>query len=107
PVLDLAQRQIDGWLSRAAMDHVGEMLDMAPIRVYEVATFYSMFNLKPVGKFLIQVCRTTPCWLRGADELTAACRRKLGIDLKETTADGRFTLIEVECLGACVNAPVV
>jgi NADH-quinone oxidoreductase E subunit len=107
PVLDLAQRQIGGWLSQAAMDHVGEMLDMAPIRVYEVATFYTMFNLKPVGKFLIQVCRTTPCWLRGADELTAACRRKLGIALKETTADGKFTLVEVECLGACVNAPVV
>jgi NADH-quinone oxidoreductase E subunit len=107
PVLDLAQRQIGGWLSRAAMDHVAEILDMAPIRVYEVATFYTMFNLKPVGRYMIQVCRTTPCWLRGADELTEACRRKLGIDLKETTADGKFTLVEVECLGACVNAPVV
>jgi NADH-quinone oxidoreductase E subunit len=107
PVLDLAQRQIGGWLSRAAMDHVAELLDMAPIRVYEVATFYTMFNLKPVGRYLIQVCRTTPCWLRGADQLTEACRRKLGIGLKETTADGKFTLVEVECLGACVNAPVV
>jgi len=107
PVLDLAQRQIGGWLSRAAMDHVGELLDMAPIRVYEVATFYTMFNLKPVGRNLIQVCRTTPCWLRGADQLAEVCRRKLGIDLKGTTADGKFTLVEVECLGACVNAPVV
>ena len=107
PVLDLAQRQIGGWLSRAAMDHVAELLDMAQIRVYEVATFYTMFNLKPVGRNLIQVCRTTPCWLRGADQLAEACKRKLGIDLKETTADGKFTLVEVECLGACVNAPVV
>lgn len=107
PLLDLAQRQMGGWLSRAAMDHVAETLDMAPIRVYEVATFYSMFNLEPVGKHLIQVCRTTPCWLRGADKLTEACGTKLGIGLKETTADGTFTLMEVECLGACANAPVV
>lgn len=107
PLLDLAQRQVGGWLPRAAMDYVAATLDMAPIRVYEVATFYSMFNLKPVGKYLLQVCRTTPCWLRGADKLTATCRRKLGIGPKETTADGKFTLVEVECLGACVNAPVV
>jgi NADH-quinone oxidoreductase subunit E len=80
---------------------------MAPIRVYEVATFYTMFNTKPVGKHLVQVCRTTPCWLRGSDELTHTCQKKLGIGLKETTADGLFTLVEVECLGACVNAPVV
>lgn len=107
PLLDLAQRQAGGWLPKAAMDHVAATLDMAPIRVYEVATFYSMFNLKPVGKHLIQVCRTTPCWLRGADDLTHTCKSKLGIGLKETTADGQFTLVEVECLGACVNAPVV
>jgi NADH-quinone oxidoreductase E subunit len=107
PLLDLAQRQVGGWLPRAAMDYVAATLDMAPIRVYEVATFYSMFNLKPVGKYLLQVCRTTPCWLRGADKLTEVCRRKLGIGLKETTADGKFTLVEVECLGTCVNAPVV
>jgi NADH-quinone oxidoreductase E subunit len=106
-LLDLAQRQHDGWLPRAAMDHVAGLLDMAPIRVYEVATFYTMFNLKPVGKYHLQVCRTTPCWLRGADDLTQACRKKLGIGLKERTADGLFSLIEVECLGACVNAPVV
>jgi NADH-quinone oxidoreductase subunit E len=107
PLLDLAQRQMGGWLPRAAMDHVAETLDMAPIRVYEVATFYSMFNLQPVGRHLIQVCRTTPCWLRGADKLTETCRTKLGIGLKQTTADGTFTLVEVECLGACANAPMV
>lgn len=107
PLLDLAQRQSGGWLPRAAMDHVAETLDMAPIRVYEVATFYSMFNLKPVGRHLIQICRTTPCWLRGADKLTETCKSKLGIGLKETTPDGKFTVMEVECLGACANAPVV
>jgi len=107
PLLDLAQRQAGGWLPIVAMDHVAELLNMAPIRVYEVATFYTMFNTKPVGRYLVQVCRTTPCWLRGADALTGACKRKLGIGLKETTADGDFTLVEVECLGACVNAPVV
>jgi NADH-quinone oxidoreductase E subunit len=107
PLLDLAQRQVGGWLPRAAMDHVARVLDMAPIRVYEVATFYTMFNLQPVGKYLLQVCRTTPCWLRGADKLTETCKRKLGIGLKQTTTDGKFTLVEVECLGACVNAPVI
>lgn len=106
-LLDLAQRQNGGWLPRAAMDHVAGVLDMAPIRVYEVATFYTMFNLKPVGQYHLQVCRTTPCWLRGADDLTETCKRKLGIGLKGRTADGKFSLIEVECLGACVNAPVV
>jgi len=107
PLLDLAQRQVGGWLPRAAMDYVAAALDMAPIRVYEVATFYSMFNLQPVGKYLLQVCRTTPCWLRGSDKLIEACQRRLGIGLKETTDDGKFTLTEVECLGACVNAPVI
>ena len=106
-LLDLAQRQHGGWLPRAAMDHVAGILDMAPIRVYEVATFYTMFNLKPVGRYHLQVCRTTPCWLRGADELTKTCERKLGIGLKGRTADGKFSLVEVECLGGCVNAPVV
>ena len=107
PLLDLAQRQVGGWLPRAAMDHVAHVLDMAPIRIYEVATFYTMFNLQPVGKYLLQVCRTTPCWLRGADKLTETCKRRLGIGLKQTTTDGKFTLVEVECLGACVNAPVL
>ncbi len=106
-LLDMAQRQNGGWLSRAAMDHVAEMLALPPIRVYEVATFYTMFNLKPVGRHLVQVCTTTPCWLRGSDEVLGACRRKLGVEVGGTTADGQFTLVEVECLGACVNAPVV
>jgi NADH dehydrogenase (ubiquinone) flavoprotein 2 len=107
PLLDLAQRQNGNWLPRAAMDYVAGLLGMAPIRVYEVATFYSMFNLEPVGKYLIYVCGTTPCWLRGSDDIKHACERKLGITYNETTADKRFTLKEMECLGACVNAPVV
>ncbi|MHA1113630.1 MAG: NADH-quinone oxidoreductase subunit NuoE [Alphaproteobacteria bacterium] len=107
PLLDLAQRQAGGWLPLAAMKHVAEMLEMAPIRVYEVATFYSMYNLEPVGRHHVRVCTTTPCWLRGSDEVVGACKRKLGIGLGETTADGEFTLDEVECLGACVNAPMV
>ena len=107
PLLDLAQRQNGGWLSREAIEYVAKLVAMAPIRALEVATFYTMFNLKPVGRYLIQVCRTTPCWLRGSDDLTAACTRKLAVGLKEMTADGLFTVMEVECLGACVNAPVV
>ena len=95
PLLYLAQRQV-GWVPRAAMDHIAEMLDMAPIRVYEVATFYTMFHLEPVGKYHLQVCRTTPCWLRGADKMTETCKKKLGIGLKEVTQDGLFSLIEVE-----------
>jgi NADH-quinone oxidoreductase subunit E len=107
PLFDIAQRQNGGWLSREAIEYVAKLVAMAPMRALEVATFYTMFNLKPVGRYLIQVCRTTPCWLRGSDDLTAACKRKLGIGLKEVTADGLFTVMEVECLGACVNAPVV
>lgn len=107
PLFDIAQRQNGGWLSREAIEHVANLVAMAPMRALEVATFYTMFNLKPVGRYLIQVCRTTPCWLRGSDDLTAACKRKLGIGVKEVTADGLFTVMEVECLGACVNAPVV
>jgi len=107
PLLDLAQRQHGGWLPRAAMDRVAEMLEMAPIRVYEVATFYTMFNLRPVGRYLLQVCTTTPCWLRGSDEVVRACRNKLHIGVGGTTPDGLFSLVEVECLGACVNAPIL
>lgn len=107
PLLDIAQRQHDNWLPRAAMDYVAELLGMPPIRVYEVATFYTMFNLSPVGENFVQVCRTSPCWLRGSNDITKTCRNKLGIDLGETTPDGKFTLKEVECLGACVNAPMV
>jgi NADH-quinone oxidoreductase subunit E len=107
PLLDLAQRQHGGWLPRAAMDYVAKLLEMPPIRVYEVATFYTMYNLAPVGRHLVQVCTTTPCWLRGSGGIVEACRRKLGIGLGETTPDGQFTLAEVECLGACVNAPMM
>jgi NADH-quinone oxidoreductase E subunit len=107
PLLDLAQRQNQGWLSRDAMDHVAEILDMAPIRVYEVATFYTMYNLQPVGRHLVQVCTTTPCWLRDSGAILEACKETLGIDEGQTTADGLFTLKQVECLGACVNAPMM
>jgi NADH dehydrogenase (ubiquinone) flavoprotein 2 len=107
PLLDIAQRQNGGWLSREAIEYVAALVAMAPIRALEVATFYTMFNLNPVGRHLIQVCRTTPCWLRGSDDLTSACKRKLGVGLKEVTPDGLFSVMEVECLGACVNAPVV
>ena len=106
-LLDLAQRQNANWLPRPAMDHVAELLDMAPIRVYEVATFYSMFNLAPVGRHHVRICTTTPCQLRGAMDVVKACEAALGVSLSETTRDGQFTLAEVECLGACVNAPVV
>lgn len=107
PLLHLAQRQNANWLPRVAMDYVADLLGMPRIRVYEVATFYTMFNKEPVGKHFIQVCTTTPCWLRGSDEVLHACKRKLGINPGETTADGQFTVVEVECAGACVNAPVV
>ncbi len=107
PLLDLAQRQHGGWLPRAAMDYVAGMLEMAPIRVYEVGSFYTMFNLRPVGRYLLQACTTTPCWLRGSDAVVAACERRLGIGVGGSTADGLFTLVEVECLGACVNAPIL
>jgi NADH-quinone oxidoreductase E subunit len=106
-LLYLAQNQCGNWLPRVAMDHVAKVLEMAPIRVYECATFYTMFHLRPVGKHLLQVCTTTPCWLKGSDDVVKACERKLGIGLGETTTDGQFTLIEVECLGACVNAPIL
>ncbi len=113
PLLDLAQRQMGratgaAWVPIAAMDVVAARLGMAPIRVYEVATFYLMFNKRPVGKFHLQLCTTTPCWLRGSDEVVAACRKLTGIKgWGETSADGLFTMTEVECLGACVNAPIL
>jgi NADH-quinone oxidoreductase subunit E len=107
PLLWIAQQQSGGWLPRAAMDHVAKVLEMAPIRVYEVATFYTMFNLQPVGRYLLQACTTTPCWLRGSDAVVEACKRNLGIGVGGTTPDGLFTLVEVECLGACVNAPIL
>jgi NADH-quinone oxidoreductase E subunit len=107
PLLDLAQRESDGWLPTPAMEAVATMLDMPFIKVYEVASFYTMFNLKPVGKYHLQVCGTTPCWLRDAEDIMNTCRKHLGIQKGGTTDDGLFTLSEVECLGACVNAPVV
>ncbi|HWK47848.1 MAG TPA: NADH-quinone oxidoreductase subunit NuoE [Stellaceae bacterium] len=107
PLLYIAQRQHHGWLPRAAMDRVAVILDMAAIRVYEVATFYTMFNLKPVGKYHLQICTTTPCMLRDSDSVVATCERKLGIHEGQVTPDGLFSMIEVECLGACVNAPVI
>jgi NADH-quinone oxidoreductase E subunit len=106
-LLYLAQEQHDNWVPRAAMDQVAELLSMPPIRVYEVASFYTMFNLEPVGRHFLQICTTTPCWLRGSDAVVAACKKKLGIGIGDTTGDGKFTLFEVECLGACVNAPVI
>ena len=107
PLLDLVQRQMGGWVPRVAMDYVAGLLGMPPIRVYEVATFYTMFQLRPVGRYLLQACTTTPCWLRGSDDVVAACEKKLGIGIGGTTEDGMFSLIEVECLGACVNAPIL
>ena len=107
PLLDIAQRENGGWLSKEAIEWVAEQTESAPIRVYEVASFYSMFYTEEVGEHVVQVCRTTPCWLRGSDNLTHAAQDHLGITLGQTTADKKFTLIEVECLGACVNAPMV
>ena len=107
PLLDLAQRQNEGWLSKNAIEKVSETLSMSYIRVLEIATFYSMFNLEPVGKNFVQICRTTTCWLRGSDKLTKAAKEFSGCDLGETTNDKKFTFVEVECLGACCNAPMV
>jgi NADH-quinone oxidoreductase subunit E len=107
PLLDLAQRQNNNFVSKEIIEHIATLLDIAPIQVYEVASFYSMYNLKPVGKYLLQVCGTTPCMLRGAEDLIKVCQEKLGIKREETSTDGLFTLKEVECLGACVNAPMV
>jgi NADH-quinone oxidoreductase subunit E len=113
PALYIAQGQMKrdtghAWLPVSAMDAVAARLDMPPIRVYEVATFYLMFNTKPIGRHHLQLCTTTPCWLRGSDEVVAACRKMTGIEgWGETSADGLFTMTEVECLGACVNAPIL
>jgi NADH-quinone oxidoreductase subunit E len=113
PLLDIVQRQMarqtgSAWVPRVAMDVVAKRLGMAPVRVYEVATFYLMYNTQPVGKFHLQVCTTTPCWLRGSDDIVAACKKLTGIkSFGETSDDGMFTMTEVECLGACVNAPVL
>lgn len=106
PALWLAQRQA-GWISHEAMEYVGKLLDLSPAKVYEVATFYTMFNLKPVGKYHFQVCRTLPCQLVGAESVTEHLQKKLGVKLGETSADGRYTLTEVECLGSCGTGPML
>ncbi|MFT8643990.1 complex I 24 kDa subunit family protein [Gluconacetobacter sp.] len=113
PLLYVVQKQMgrqtgSAWVPRVAMDEVARRLDVAPIRVYEVATFYLMFNTKPIGRYHLQVCTTTSCWLRGSDDVVAACKKATGIDgFGQSSADGLFTLTEVECLGACANAPIL
>jgi NADH-quinone oxidoreductase E subunit len=107
PLLDLAQRQHDNWIPMAAIEAIALRLDMAEIRVLEVATFYTMFNLKPVGKYFLQACTTTPCWLRGSDEMMRCIKDRYGIASGQTSDCGQFSLLEVECLGACVNAPIL
>jgi NADH-quinone oxidoreductase E subunit len=107
PLMSLAQAQHGGWLPKDALDYLAEYLQMPRIRVYEVASFYDMFNTKPVGRIQIRVCRTTPCWLCGSDEVLKACEETLGIKVGESTEDGRFFLREFECLGACANAPIL
>ena len=107
PLLHLAQEENNGWLSVEAMDYVAGLLQIKPIEVYEVATFYSMYNLKPVGKYIFEVCHTGPCMLNGSDQIIDYIKEKLGIKAGETTADGLFTLKTVECLGACGYAPMM
>ncbi len=107
PLLDLAMRQNGGWLTESAMHTVAKIIDIPYIRVYEVATFYSMYNLNPIGKNFIQICTTTSCWLKGSDDILNLCKNLLKIKNNQTSDDGLFTLKEVECLGACVNAPMV
>lgn len=113
PLLYIAQKQMgrqtgSAWVPRIAMDVIGERLGMAPMRVYEVATFYFMYNTKPIGRFHLQVCGTTPCWLRGSDDVLRACKDAGHLKgYGDTSADGNFTLTEVECLGGCVNAPIL
>ena len=113
PMLYIVQRQMgrltgSAWVPRVAMDVVAARLEVPPIRIYEVATFYFMFNMAPIGRVHLQVCGTTPCWLRGSDEIARACRDEAGVTgYKQTSADGMFTLSEVECLGGCVNAPIL
>lgn len=107
PVLHLAQDNAGGWLSVETMDYVASLLKISPVEVYEVATFYSMYNLKPVGKYVFEVCHTGPCMLNGSDQIIQYIKSKLGIAASETTPDGLFTLKTVECLGACGYAPMM
>ena len=107
PLLDLAQRQHGGWLPLTAMHKVAQICEVAPVRVYEVASFYTMFNRNPVGKYFLQLCGTTPCMICGSEDIKKTIEQYLGIKNGETTPDGLFTLLEVECLGACANAPMI
>ena len=107
PVLHLAQKEFNGWLDVPVMDYVATLLNIEPIEVYEVASFYSMYNLKPVGKYMFEVCQTGPCMLNGSDNIIGYIKEKLGIGVGETTPDGMFTLKTVECLGACGYAPMM
>lgn len=107
PVLHLAQQEFGGWLDVPVMDYVASLLSLEPIEVYEVATFYSMFNLKPVGRYMFEVCQTGPCMINGSDDIVAYIEEKLGIKPGQTTSDGMFTLKTVECLGACGYAPMM
>jgi len=107
PVLHIAQKEFSGWLDVPVMDYVASLLDIRPIEVYEVATFYTMFNMKPVGKYVLEVCRTGPCMLKGSDDILDYIRQKLNIKDGETTEDGLFTLQPAECLGACGYAPMM
>ncbi|AZZ58113.1 NADH-quinone oxidoreductase subunit NuoE family protein [Riemerella anatipestifer] len=107
PVLHIAQKEFGGWLSVPVMDYVAEVLNILPIEVYEVATFYTMFNMKPVGKYVLEVCRTGPCMLNGSDDILDHIRKTLNIEDGETTEDGLFTLKPAECLGACGYAPMM
>ncbi|MEY4595116.1 MAG: hypothetical protein RIQ47_1526 [Bacteroidota bacterium] len=107
PILHIAQAEFDGWLSPAVMDYVASLLNIQPVEVYEVASFYSMFNLKPVGKCVIEVCRTSSCWLLGAEDVIKHLEKKLNVKVGGTSADGMFTLKSVECLGSCGTAPMM
>ena len=107
PLLDLAQRQHDNWIPMKAIEAIANRLDMAEIRVLEVASFYTMYNLKPVGKYFLQACTTTPCMLRGSDDMMRCIKDRYDISSGQTSSCGRFSLLEVECLGACVNAPIL
>ncbi len=107
PLLYISMRQRGGWITESAMRYISTLINVPYIRVYEVASFYSMFNLKPIGKNFIQICTTTSCWLRGSDDILKLCKKHLNIENNQTTKDGLFTLKEVECLGACVNAPMI
>ena len=107
PFLDIAQRQNDNWLSQECVEYVANQLDMPYIKVWEIVTFYSMYNTQPVGKYFVQVCTTTPCWLRGSENVVKACKEISSDTPKNVSSDNLFSWMEVECLGACVNAPMV